>query len=180
MGVQAEVKKFLRDPNRGRPKPQLFETAHTEDDEIEVVERERSYIEMERHGEDGEDGTSGEVRGMRRRGRRLQEEEEEGKCVDVVLSDMSAPWEQTTGFWKRSLSDPYIRMMNTSGINFKDHAGSMVSIHIRLLIMEFGIDYRFRTSAQLRSSLRKKRYDQADILCVSSIKEQRTSSWRRN
>jgi len=45
--------------------------------------------------------------------------------VDVVLSDMSAPWEQTTGFWKRSLSDPYIRMMNTSGINFKDHAGSM-------------------------------------------------------
>ena len=76
MGVQAEVKKFLRDPNRGRPKPQLFETAHTEDDEIEVVERERSYIEMERHGEDGEDGTSGEVRGMRRRGRRLQESKE--------------------------------------------------------------------------------------------------------
>jgi len=44
--------------------------------------------------------------------------------VDVVLSDMSAPWEQTTGFWKRSLSQPY-RMMNTSGINFADHAGSM-------------------------------------------------------
>lgn len=47
--------------------------------------------------------------------------------VDVVLSDMSAPWEQTEGFWKRSLSDPYYRMMNTSGINFRDHAGSMVS-----------------------------------------------------
>lgn len=46
--------------------------------------------------------------------------------VDVVLSDMSAPWEQTEGFWKRSLSDPYYRMMNTSGINFRDHAGSMV------------------------------------------------------
>ncbi|KAI4103965.1 MAG: hypothetical protein L6R37_003527 [Teloschistes peruensis] len=45
--------------------------------------------------------------------------------VDVVLSDMSAPWEQTEGFWKRSLSDPYYRMMNTSGINFRDHAGSM-------------------------------------------------------
>jgi 21S rRNA (uridine2791-2'-O)-methyltransferase len=52
--------------------------------------------------------------------------EDSGRMVDVVLSDMSAPWEQTTGFWKRSLSDPYFRMMNTSGINFKDHAGSMV------------------------------------------------------
>ena len=49
-----------------------------------------------------------------------------GRTVDVVLSDMSAPFDQTTGFWKRSLSDPYYRMMNTSGINFKDHAGSMV------------------------------------------------------
>jgi hypothetical protein len=48
--------------------------------------------------------------------------------VDVILSDMSAPWMQTAGFWKRSLSNPYIRMMNTSGINFKDHAGSMVSL----------------------------------------------------
>ncbi|KAL8627609.1 hypothetical protein Q9189_006700 [Teloschistes chrysophthalmus] len=50
---------------------------------------------------------------------------EESYTVDVVLSDMSAPWEQTEGFWKRSLSDPYYRMMNTSGINFRDHAGSM-------------------------------------------------------
>ncbi|KAL8740954.1 MAG: hypothetical protein Q9190_006389 [Brigantiaea leucoxantha] len=45
--------------------------------------------------------------------------------ADVVLSDMSAPWDQTEGFWKRSLSNPYSRMMNTSGINFRDHAGSM-------------------------------------------------------
>ena len=54
-------------------------------------------------------------------------DEASGRTVDVVLSDMSAPFDQTTGFWKRSLSDPYYRMMNTSGINFKDHAGSMVS-----------------------------------------------------
>ena len=46
--------------------------------------------------------------------------------VDVVLSDMCEPWEQTTGFWKRSLTDPYLRMMNTSGNSFRDHAGSMV------------------------------------------------------
>lgn len=50
----------------------------------------------------------------------------ESRIVDVVLSDMSAPWEMTDGFWKRSLSDPYFRMMNTSGMNFRDHAGSMV------------------------------------------------------
>lgn len=49
------------------------------------------------------------------------------RTVDVVLSDMSAPWYQTTGFWKRSLSNPYNRMMNTSGLPFKDHVGSMVS-----------------------------------------------------
>ncbi|KAL2171556.1 hypothetical protein VTG60DRAFT_2389 [Thermothelomyces hinnuleus] len=38
---------------------------------------------------------------------------------------MSAPWPQTHGFSINSLSNPYIRMMNTSGIAFKDHAGSM-------------------------------------------------------
>jgi 21S rRNA (uridine2791-2'-O)-methyltransferase len=80
----------------------------------------QSYIGLERHADEDVD-----TAGLRGRGKRAQEEAE-GKCVDVVLSDMSAPWEQTTGFWKRSLSDPYIRMMNTSGINFKDHAGSMV------------------------------------------------------
>ncbi|KAB5535067.1 ribosomal RNA methyltransferase FtsJ domain-containing protein [Coniochaeta sp. 2T2.1] len=47
------------------------------------------------------------------------------RLVDVVLSDMSAPWPQTHGFTIRSLSNPYRRLMNTSGIAFKDHAGSM-------------------------------------------------------
>lgn len=50
------------------------------------------------------------------------------RTVDVVLSDMSAPWYQTSGFWKRSLSEPYNRMMNTSGMSFRDHAGSMVCL----------------------------------------------------
>ena len=49
------------------------------------------------------------------------------KTVDVVLSDMCEPWDQTEGFYKRTLSDPYLRMMNTSGNNFRDHIGSMVS-----------------------------------------------------
>lgn len=123
IGVQEEVKKFLRDPNRGRPKAQLF--SQDIEEGAEVVDPEQSYIEMERHADDGVIG--GDGAGGGRKGRRAQEEAE-GKCVDVVLSDMSAPWEQTTGFWKRSLSDPYFRMMNTTGINFKDHAGSMVGL----------------------------------------------------
>ncbi|MCJ1434814.1 2' O-ribose methyltransferase [Xylographa pallens] len=49
----------------------------------------------------------------------------DGRMVDIVLSDMSEPWEQTTGFWIKSLSNPYHRMMNTSGMSFRDHAGSM-------------------------------------------------------
>lgn len=43
----------------------------------------------------------------------------------LVISDMSEPWAQTTGFMSNTLSRPYRRLMNTSGITFKDHAGSM-------------------------------------------------------
>ncbi|KAI0538862.1 23S ribosomal RNA methyltransferase [Xylaria digitata] len=49
----------------------------------------------------------------------------DGKLVDVVLSDMSAPWSQMSGFSSNTLSNPYRRMMNTSGMSFRDHAGSM-------------------------------------------------------
>lgn len=42
---------------------------------------------------------------------------------------MSAPWEQTTGFNVNTLSNPYHRLMNTSGNAFRDHAGSMVGNH---------------------------------------------------
>ncbi|KAK8089272.1 ribosomal RNA large subunit methyltransferase J [Apiospora hydei] len=52
---------------------------------------------------------------------------DEGRLVDIVLSDMSEPWPQMTGFGSRTLSNPYgdNRMMNTSGMAFRDHAGSM-------------------------------------------------------
>lgn len=48
----------------------------------------------------------------------------------IILSDMSAPWEQTTSFNSNSLSNPYHRLMNTSGVAFRDHAGSMVSLFL--------------------------------------------------
>ena len=59
----------------------------------------------------------------------IAEEKSGEKVVDVVISDMCEPWAQTEGFWRRSLSDPYHRMMNTSGMSFRDHAGSMVIEH---------------------------------------------------
>ncbi|KZF20111.1 FtsJ-domain-containing protein [Xylona heveae TC161] len=186
--VQAEVKHFLLDPDRGRPRQQsIFSTSssssssptppnpssdldspaasstnapspNSEDGtptttptptgplltEEELAERERGYIDFERHvdlkermldtvnlsatesettaqaGEASNKTPSRETKQARR-----ARDEAAGRMVDVVLSDMSAPWAQTTGFSKRSLSDPYFRMMNTSGIAFRDHAGSM-------------------------------------------------------
>lgn len=97
---------------------------------------ERGYIDIERH-------THLEGVESEKIGQPAQEKQEDlldekklslkerdirhGRVVDVVLSDMSEPWDQTVGFHKRSLSDPYFRMMNTSGNAFRDHAGSMVS-----------------------------------------------------
>ncbi|KAK4996910.1 2' O-ribose methyltransferase [Elasticomyces elasticus] len=87
----------------------------------------RGYVEMERHA-DLDGGEAGEAQGPPKDPEKMtqkERDEAEGKVVDVVLSDMSAPWEQTTGMWIRSVSDPYYRMMNTSGMPFRDHAGSM-------------------------------------------------------
>jgi 21S rRNA (uridine2791-2'-O)-methyltransferase len=125
--VQSEVKRFLSDPDRGRPKQQLFSNNEEEGGAI-VTEEDRSYIDLERRGdEDVQQGMTN-----KRNRKRKEDPENIHRHVDVVLSDMSAPWMQTTGFWKRSLSNPYIRMMNTSGINFRDHAGSMVSFYHQL------------------------------------------------
>jgi len=117
--IQAYVREFLRDPNRGRPRPSspfasdygLVDTIIESGSE----ESQRGYIS----GDEITESWSGD---------RTADLGETGvdQTVDVVLSDMSAPWDQTTGFWKRSLSDPYHRMMNTSGVDFRDHAGSMV------------------------------------------------------
>lgn len=93
---------------------------------------EKSYVDIERHahleGVDAESiGQLGKEPTVSESKLSLKERDvRQGRVVDVVLSDMSEPWDQTTGFYKKSLSDPYFRLMNTSGIAFKDHAGSMV------------------------------------------------------
>jgi 21S rRNA (uridine2791-2'-O)-methyltransferase len=109
--IQAYVREFLRDPCRGRPRsPGPWdgdEHNNTTLSSAASLEHKSKCI-----------GTN--------TGNLSQSDVASERTVDVVLSDMCAPWFQTTGFWKRSLSDPYNRMMNTSGVNFRDHAGSMV------------------------------------------------------
>jgi 21S rRNA (uridine2791-2'-O)-methyltransferase len=126
-GVQDEVKRFLSDPERGRPRQQLYYSTEEqpETERADLLHNEHSYIEMERQTDPEKQPESKKTMAAAKR-ERGKGDEDVGKMVDVVISDMSAPFEQVTGFWKRSLTSPYIRMMNTSGINFKDHAGSMV------------------------------------------------------
>jgi 21S rRNA (uridine2791-2'-O)-methyltransferase len=136
--VQEEVRAYVQDPARGRLKKRGI-VSQTDDEpgeeleEEELQEAERSYLESERHANldtstgapsTGDKGQNTPVEKLTLKQRDLAK----GRVVDVVLSDMSAPWEQTTGLWVRSVSNPYHRMMNTSGIPFKDHAGSMVCL----------------------------------------------------
>ncbi|OTA87393.1 hypothetical protein M434DRAFT_399485 [Hypoxylon sp. CO27-5] len=107
--VQQLVKDYLIEFAE-RKSPSAPEVELSEDGKSIITER-PSYIDTERaesvesdHEEHLKDG---------------------GRLVDVVLSDMSAPWIQTTGLSSNTLSNPYFRMMNTSGMSFRDHAGSM-------------------------------------------------------
>lgn len=111
--IQTYIRDFLRSPDRGRPRQPGF----LDDSSVSLLEP----------NSDTERTIETEKTDMR--GDKILE-----RTVDVVLSDMSAPWHQTSGFWKRSLSAPYNRMMNTSGVSFRDHAGSMVCILVTQLM----------------------------------------------
>lgn len=119
-GIQKYVREFLRDPKRGRPLSQKTSSVlDTRDiDTRDVMNQQYIHRINNLATKDGSEPADLGDPALER-------------TVDVVLSDMSAPWVQTTGFWKRSLSDPYRRMMNTSGLSFKDHIGSMVCTQIR-------------------------------------------------
>ncbi|POR36106.1 rRNA methyltransferase 2, mitochondrial [Tolypocladium paradoxum] len=99
--VQALVKDFI-----ARTAPPTPEAPSGENDDAPPLDQ-PSYIDRERHmGDTAEHGA-----GL--------------ALVDIVLSDMSEPWHQTTGYTANTLSNPYHRLMNTSGNAFRDHAGSM-------------------------------------------------------
>src|SRR5271170_3599660 len=126
--IQAEIKAFLRDPDRGRARSKSLFVEDGNEDAVPgairadaLAEMDLGYLDHVRQEGAKDDGFAGNGAGS----------EHDDKVVDVVLSDMSAPWEQTSGLWKNSLSNPYYRMMNTSGNSFRDHAGSMVSQPVR-------------------------------------------------
>ncbi|KAK4948713.1 2' O-ribose methyltransferase [Elasticomyces elasticus] len=116
--VQAEIKSFLRDPDRGRlRRPLMFDVPSDGSTDGLLEDAEGGYVEREAHIAASEEGESGQES--------EQEQEHLDKTVDVVLSDMSEPWDPLDGLYKRSISNPYYRLMNTSGNAFRDHAGSM-------------------------------------------------------
>ena len=125
--VQEEVKKFVRETDRGRLRFQhsLSSAADQESfTEEDLVQSSMSYVEKRTDIPHITQAIT-DVQSSRRN--RLERDTTLGRTVDIVLSDLLEPWEQTDGLWKRSLSNPYYRMMNTSGINMRDHTGSMVS-----------------------------------------------------
>jgi len=151
--IQAEVRSFVQDPTKGRTRPARSLLPENDDDEdldedtADDIFAEKGYIEMERSSRqhtaasaNDNGGGGGQQHGEAQSGappRQKDRDAASGRVVDVVLSDMSEPWEQTTGFHKRSISDPYHRMMNTSGMAFRDHAGSM---DLCAAALEFGFD----------------------------------------
>ncbi|OKL55738.1 hypothetical protein UA08_09116 [Talaromyces atroroseus] len=114
--VQQYVLEFVRDPNRGRPRRPAPSDGNSTDVTGRIVGESESILSQV----SSERGSTGGIIEGKKDGNTQVE-----RTVDVVLSDMSAPWVQVRGFSNRSLSNPYRRMMNTSGINFRDHAGSM-------------------------------------------------------
>jgi len=130
----------VQDPTLGRPRRQVASAKDEGVTEQDLDELEKGYIDIERHAHlDGVEtetiGQVGDAKDTRKEETEAadaklplkQRDARKGRVVDVVLSDMSEPWDQVAGFHKKSLSDPYFRLMNTSGIAFKDQAGSMVS-----------------------------------------------------
>ena len=118
LDVQREIKTFLRDPDRGRLRRPSILTSPQPDDAQNAVSEDiirntttQSYLDFERQENSEDDEADGE---------------HDDKCVDVVLSDMCEPWPILDGLFIKSKVNPYVRLMNTSGNAFRDHAGSMV------------------------------------------------------
>lgn len=105
--IRQQVKEFLADEERGRTKPPPPTSGK--------VAQEESYLESALDEEAREDAV--DERGGPKR------------TVDVVLSDMWEPFPlRDSEKFKKHLKDPWLRLMNTSGIPFRDHAGSMANI----------------------------------------------------
>lgn len=137
--VQDELKLMLRgSPEWGRVAVQkhVFADDLNEDNEIlledqgnaEVLEDPASYIDMEKSFTLLEDQVEQNTSTTATSTTNHENDVHSKYPVDLVLSDMCEPWPQLHGFWLRTINDPYIRMANTTGNNFRDHGLSIVSI----------------------------------------------------
>jgi len=144
-GIREEVRKFVRE-GRGWPerRGRVLGGEGVTEEELEALgrgivevgkdEAAATGVVRRRREEAGEEQFEGVMREMkkggsaaqRRREQQAAEDEAAGRVVDVVLSDMCEPWPLATATWVNSVSNPWRRMMNTSGMAFRDHAGSMV------------------------------------------------------
>lgn len=93
------MKRFLSDPDHGRSHNQLmyFFPENAQNNGLRSV-RQESYIDMERHAEVEDTPLRHNDKMLSSVKNRTKGKDEDGKMVDVVLSDMSAPWEQTNSF----------------------------------------------------------------------------------
>ncbi|WPH00307.1 FtsJ-domain-containing protein [Acrodontium crateriforme] len=140
--IREEVRKFVQDPMRGRPRTlsQIARRGAADEDgldEDQLAAESIGYVELERHDDDD---TTMYKTPKRKEGAppsQREVDDAEGRVVNVVLSDMSDPWPLTSSTWVKSVSNPYSRMMNTSGMAFRDHAGSM---DLCLAALEFCYD----------------------------------------
>jgi 23S rRNA U2552 (ribose-2'-O)-methylase RlmE/FtsJ len=148
----------------------------------EVDEMERGYIDIERQAHlGGADVAPNTAPAKGAAKLPLKERDlQHGRVVDVVLSDMSEPWDQTVGFYKKSLSDPYSRMMNTSGNGFRDHAGSMVRMRVVLRCFAVAGADTGRICAWRRCPSRSIRSRRVAIFCASSTRDPRRRHLRRS
>ncbi|KAM0246701.1 hypothetical protein ACHAQJ_010137 [Trichoderma viride] len=123
--VQKLVKEFITQTHCDRPSKAPMYNSNGDDELLpkNTLIDQPSYIDMERHSAESVKPPSGST----------STKPTSKKLVDIVLSDMSAPWEQVSGFSSKSISNPYDRLMNTSGTASRDHAGSMVRTKSKLL-----------------------------------------------
>jgi 21S rRNA (uridine2791-2'-O)-methyltransferase len=136
--VRDRLREFVSDHDRGRVRARGSVIQRQVDKEVKVEDNSgindalsNADLEPSSSKEKGALGVGKEISTVEDAEQELTSEyksdKEEGRVVNVVLSDMSAPWPLLTSTWIKSVNIPYLRMMNTSGMVFRDHAGSMVS-----------------------------------------------------
>jgi 21S rRNA (uridine2791-2'-O)-methyltransferase len=149
--VRDEVRRYVQDPKMGRLKRSPFAQREEEDDVLRddghgIEDDERGYIDtspttdldfaheepLHTHPSGPSDNDPTNPAPPPKKLSVKERDTASGRVVDVLLSDMCAPWDQTSGQWIKSISNVYHRMQNTSGIAFKDHADSMDLCHAAL------------------------------------------------